>query len=135
MKLDSLRDMIADYEKHTGEVVDMADFFIDDNGIMKDEYNTYFKYFHKKGFLFFDIREHDGVKYLELLQTYGYFKYMADFVKEVMRMNGIEYVLTATTRNPKAHCRKWKMERMENLDYDYRGKKYYVIRTHYDNVH
>jgi hypothetical protein len=136
MKLNNLKEMIDDYERYTQEVVNLDGFYFDkEDGSFHDDYFTYFKFFDKQGFLFWCVKELNGEKYICLLQTYGFFKYMADYVKEVMRLNHIKKVITFTTRNPRAHCRKWKMQRLASEDYEYRGKKYYALVTDYEHVH
>ena len=136
MKLNNLKEMIEDYERYTQEVVNLDGFYFDkEDGSFHDDYYTYFKFFDKQGFLFWCVKEIEGQKYICLLQTYGFFKAMAPYVKEVMRLNGIKYVLTFTTRNPRAHMRKWHMQRLATEDYEYRGKKYYALIATYDDVH
>ncbi|MDY3973450.1 MAG: hypothetical protein SOY76_02310 [Veillonella caviae] len=136
MKLNTLKDMIDDYKRYTQEIVSLDGFYFDDeDGSFHDNNYNYFKFFDKKGFLFWCVKEIEGEKYICLLQTYGIFKHMADYVKEVMRLNDIKYVLTFTTRNPKAHMRKWHMKRLPVADYSYRGETYYALVATYDDVH
>ena len=49
MNLGSLKEMIEDYEKRTGETVDLSGFKWD--GDFHDEYNEHFKFFPNVGFV------------------------------------------------------------------------------------
>lgn len=127
MKLDCLESMVKDYELRTGERISFDGFYFDENGAYKDRYNEYFKFFPNKGFLFWKLIEFDGKRYFEILQTYGDMNVIGDYIVEVMELNGLTDIVTATTRNPKMHIRKWKMKRMPMHDYDYLGHHYYVL--------
>ena len=103
MKLDSLKDMIEDYERRTGETVDLSGFYWD--GDYHDDYNEHFKFFPGIGFVFWNITEKDGVRYLVILQTYGIFRKMCNYLRLVMKANNLTEIITDTTRNPKVHAR------------------------------
>lgn len=125
MKLGSLKDMIKDYERRTGETVDLSGFYWD--GDYHDDYNEHFKFFPEVGFVFWNITEKDGVRYLVILQTYGIFKKMCDYLRAVMKANNLTEIITYTTRNPKVHARRWGMKWLKKYDYIYEGRKYHVM--------
>lgn len=135
MKLDNINDMVADYERMTGETVDLQRFKWQDKIGYVDEQNMHLKIVPHEGFFIWGIGERDGSKYLYLDQFYGFVKSVVPYLKEVMQMNGLSHIVTATQRNPKAHIRKWKMERMPEYDYDYEGRHYYVLQGDIDNFH
>lgn len=125
MNLGSLKDMIEDYERRTGETVDLSGFYWD--GDYHDAYNEHFKFFPEVGFIFWNITEKDGVRYLVILQTYGIFREMCDYLRAVMRANNLTEIITYTTRNPKVHARRWGMKWLKKYDYIYEGRKYHVM--------
>ncbi len=128
-----LQEMFKKYTEKTGETVNLDGFFFDGETIRDDNYE-YFKYFKDNGFLFWSITKRHGVKALVLRQTYGNVKGMVDYIRSVCELNGINKIVTMTTRNPKAHIRKWKMEHLEQYDYDYEGRHYYVLVGDLENL-
>ncbi len=133
MKSHDLFEMVDDYQKITGETIDFNGFFFD--GDLHDGQNKHFRFFPQIGFLFWGIQENAGVRYFSMLETYGKVSGMVDYIKSVMLLNGLTQILTMTTRNPKAHIRKWKMEHHQELDYDYDGRHYYVLTGNIVNLH
>lgn len=134
MKLGNIKEMVADYERKTGETVDLKRFEWQDKIGFIDKENMHLKIVPNGGFFIWAINEKDGEKYLYLDQNYGLFKSVVPYLKEVMLMNGLKTIVTATQRNPKAHIRKWKMKRLEQYDYDYEGRHYYVLQTGIENL-
>ena len=126
MQLNSLQEMIKDYEKRTGEIVDLSKFKWIDNDLQSDE-NVHFKFFPHIGFLFWGIDEIDGVRYFLILHTYGNFKAMCDYMREVMELNGLTQIMTFTTRNPRVHQRRWGCKWLKDKDYVFEGKNYHVM--------
>lgn len=132
MKLSNLQEMIQDYERITGETIDLTGYtwekdFTNDEG-------RHFKFFPNVGFLFWDLFDHEGVTYFRMLETYGFVSGMVDYVKEVMALNNCTDILTFTTRNPKMHIRKWKMIHHPEFDYEHEGKTYHVLTGTVDNL-
>ena len=135
MKLDNINDMVVDYERRTGETVDLSRFkWMDKIGFI-DEQNMHLKIVPNGGFFIWAVNEDNGTKYLWLDQLYGVFKLVVPYLKAVMRMNGIDMVITATCRNPKPYIRKWQMSRLPERDYNYENRQYYVLKTCYDYLH
>ncbi len=132
MKLSSLQEMVKDYEKITGESVDLTVFFFDDD--FHDKRNRHLKYFPAIGFLIWGILPYEGERYFAILETYGKVTGMVDYIKDVMRMNGLSKIVTFTTRNPRAHIRKWKMQRHPDLDYDAGNHHYFVLTGTIENL-
>lgn len=133
MKLSSLQEMIKDYERITGESISFEGFFFDDD--LHDRHGTHFKFFPNVGFLFWQLIKHEGIVYFQILETYGKFHKMVDYIREVMVLNGVKDIVTMTTRNPKAHIRRWKMIHHPEQDYDYEGRHYYVLTGTIENLH
>lgn len=135
MKLNNINDMVADYERMTGETVDLSRFkWVDKIGFV-DEQNMHLKIVANGGFFIWSVAEYGDKKYLYLGQFYGFVKSVVPYLKEVIRMNSLEYIVTATQRNPKPFIRKWKMERMPEHDYDFQGKHYYLLKTKAENLY
>ena len=135
MKLDNIHSMVEDYERLTGETVDLERFkWVDKVGYV-DEKNMHLKIVANGGFFIWGMGERGKDKYLYLDQFYGFVQSVVPYLKEVMSMNGLTHIVTATQRNPKAHIRKWKMERMPELDYDFEGRHYFMLRGDIDNFH
>lgn len=132
MKLDSLKDMVRDYERITGESVNLDGLFFD--GDFHDKYGTHLMFFPNTGFLFWQLIKHEGVIYFQILETYGKFHKMTDYIREVMMLNGVKDIVTMTTRNPKGHIRRWKMIHHPEHDYDYEGRHYYVLTGTIENL-
>lgn len=129
MKLDSLESMVKDYERRTGEKVSFDGFYFDEHGNYKDGYNYYFKFFPNVGFLFWSITEHDGTSYFTIWQTYGDMKVIGKYMVEVMKLNGLDKIVTATHRSTKGFIKKWNMKRVPEMDYTYNGFNYKVLKT------
>jgi len=127
----NLQEMVQKYEKITGETVSFDNFFFDGDYHNKD--NLHFKLF-PEGFLFWAIIERNGKRYFFMGQTYGKMAGMVDYIKKVMAMNGLVDIVTATTRNPKAHVRKWKMEYLPQYNYVFKGRIYHVLIGTVDNL-
>ena len=98
MQLDSLEHMIKDYERRTGERISLEGFYFDENNNYKDKYNYYFKWFPNAGFLFWSINEHEGERYFTIWQTYGDMKVIGKYIVEVMKLNDLDVIVTATHR-------------------------------------
>lgn len=135
MKLDSLASAIADYERITGETVDLAAFSETVNDMRFDPItNKYLKVLPSNEWLIWAIGEREGLSYLWLDQSYGFMKNFVPFLINIMDVANLEWIVTATTRNPKAHIRKWKMERLPEYDYEFEGRKYFVLKGHKTNL-
>ena len=133
MKFSSLQEMIEDYERITGERTDISSYYWKDD--CRNDEGRHLKYFPNIGFLFWDLIEHEGVLYFRMLETYGKVSGMVEYIKSVMDLNGCKDILTYTTRNPKAHIRKWKMIHHQELDYEHEGRIYHVLTGTIDNLH
>lgn len=130
MKLNSLKDMVADYERRTGEKVNFDGFRFDDvNGGFHDAYGEYFKFFDGVGFVFWHIAKLKGKRYFVIGQTYGNFRKMAPYMAKVMKENGLTDIITATTRPPGVHERRWGMRHLSAFDYTYEGRRYRVLES------
>lgn len=106
MQLDSLEHMIKDYERRTGERVSLSGFYFDENNNYKDKYNYYFKWFPNAGFLFWTINEHEGERYFTIWQTYGDMKVIGKYIVEVMKLNDLDVIVTATHRSVRGFIKK-----------------------------
>ena len=134
MKLDNINEMVADYERKTGEKVDLSKFeWVDKVGYV-DKQNMHLKIVPNGGFFIWGIGELDGEKYLYLDQHYGEFKSVVSYLNDVIRINSLTSIVTATHRNIKPFMRKWKMHRLEQYDYDFEGRHYYVLQTDVENL-
>lgn len=127
MKLESLKDMVEDYERRTKEKVDFTGFHFYADGSFHDSFNEYFHFFPHVGFLFWQIAEREGKKYFMINQTYGNFHKMCPYIREVMQLNGVTDIITRTTRDPRVHQRRWGMKWLKDLDYDYEGRHYHTM--------
>ena len=135
MRLDSLASAIADYERITGETVDIAAFSETVNDMRFDPIeNKYLKVLPSNEWLIWAIGEREGLSYLWLDQSYGFMKNFVPFLLNIMDIAGLEWIVTATTRNPKMHIRKWSMQLLPEYDYEFEGRKYYVLKGHRDNL-
>lgn len=86
-------------------------------------------------FMLWKLAIRDGVPYFWIDQTYARsFSVFVPFIKEVCQVAGIETIVTATTRNPRAHVKKWKMVHMPKLDYEYEGRHYHILKGHISNL-
>ena len=135
MKLSSLESAIADYERITGEHVPLEDYTEQQAGCFYDPQNhKYFKVLPSNEWLIWAIGEREGLSYLWLDQSYGFMKHFVPFLLNIMDVAGLEWIVTATTRNPKAHIRKWAMFRLPEYDYEYDGRHYFVLKGHKTNL-
>jgi hypothetical protein len=79
-------------------------------------------------FMLWKLFVHDDVPYFWIDQTFGQMIHFGDFIRGVCKSADITQIVTATTRNPKFHIRKWKMERLPEHDYCFEGRFYYVLK-------
>lgn len=116
----SLEDSIAKYQQITGETVEVKPGYavkiIDDN------------------FMVWRLGVRDGTPYFWVDQMYGQMKHFEEFIREVCKAAGIDTIATATTRDPKAHIRKWKMTRVPECDYTHEGRFYFVLKGNISNL-
>lgn len=121
MKPQTLQSVISDYERLTGEQFEMRP-------------DLYMKVIDNNFMLWkLDIRE--GVPFFWIDQTYAKsFSVFVPFIQEVCNRAKVEYIATATTRNPRGHIRKWKGQRLPQYDYEYEGRQYKVLISHVDNL-
>lgn len=135
MRLDSLASAVADYERITGETVDLAAFSETVNDMRFDPTtNKYLKVLPSNEWLIWAIGEREGLSYLWLDQSYGFMKNFVPFLLGIMDIAKLEWIVTATTRNPRAHLRKWAMVRLPEYDYEFEGRKYFVLKGHRVNL-
>jgi hypothetical protein len=135
MKLASLSAAISDYRNITGEKVENYRYTDYINGNFYDiERNKYLRILPSNEWLIWAVGERYGFRYLWLDQSYGFINHFVPYLLEVMRFNNLEWICTATTRNPKAHIRKWKMERLPEHDYMFEGRFYFVLKGHRSNL-
>ena len=97
-------------------------------------YNKYLKVLPSNEWLIWAIGEREGLSYLWLDQSYGFMKIFVPFLLNIMDIAGLEWIVTATTRNPKAHIRKWAMVRLPEYDYEFEGRNYFVLKGHKTNL-
>ena len=114
MKLNSYEEAIADYERITGE-----------NFKWKSDLVVYKLDSHE--FMLWKIDSKYGKEYFWIDQTYGHMKNFIPFIIEMCRLNNIEWVVTATCRNPKAFIRKYGFVHLKGYDYEYQNRKYSVL--------
>lgn len=128
MKLKTFKEAITDYECITGEMVDNYNYTEYINGcFFNPTTNKYMKVLPSNEWCVYAIGEREGLSYLHLDQCYGFMKNLAPHLLEVMRIADLEIVTTTTQRKPEVHCRKWKMKRLPEYDYDYEGRHYYFL--------
>lgn len=135
MKLDSLKDMVSDYERRTGEKVDFSGFYFDKDGGFHNQYNEYFHFQPHTGFVFWSILDHDGKRYFSIGQTYGNFHEMCPYMRSVMKANNLTDIITCTTRNPKVHQRRWHCKWLKDEDYTFEGRRYHVFVNDISNLY
>ena len=87
------------------------------------------KFFPKSGFLFWTVNEFNGNKCFTIWQTYGDMKVIGKYIVDVMKLNDLDIIVTATHRSVKGFIKKWKMERVPTMDYVYNGFNYKVLKT------
>jgi hypothetical protein len=116
----SLEESIRKYEDKTKETVevkpDMAVKVVGDN------------------FMIWKLALRDGVPFFWIDQMYGQMVNFAEFIREVCEAADITTIITATTRNPRAHCRKWKMTEIEDYNYMHEDRYYHVLKGNIDNL-
>lgn len=128
MKLNNLAKAITDYEHLTGETVDLSEYTIPQAGcLFNPQTNKYLKVLASNEWCIFAIGEREGLSYLHLDQTYGRMSNLAPFLLEIMRIANLKIVTTTTQRKPEIHCRKYKMKRLPEFDYDFEGRHYYFL--------
>lgn len=130
----TLEDWIKLYERKTGETFDLSQFHWDDQQGWISQKNMHLKIVPGWGFFCWAISKKNGLRYLYLDQCCGFVKYFVPYIREVMRLNKLEWIVTATQRDPKAHMRKWKMKRLSEYDYDFEGRHYFVLIGHISNL-
>jgi hypothetical protein len=128
MKLATLQEAIADYEKITGETVDL-DYYTDRQAgfLFNPTTNKYLKVLPSNEWCIFAIAEREGLSYLHLDQCYGRMRNLAPFLLEIMRIANLKIITTTTQRKPEVHCRKWKMNRISEFDYDFENRHYFFL--------
>ena len=119
MKLDSLQESIKKYEQITGEIfLHSPDLALKVIG---------------ECFMLWRLGIRDEIPYFWIDQTYAKsFSIFVPFIKEVCKKAEIDWIVTATTRNTKAHIRKWKM--IPVSDYDFEGRHYYILKGDISNL-
>ena len=123
MKLNTFAEAVFDYERLTGETFEWKAGFENLNVLPSNE------------FMAWRIGEKDGIRYFEIRQTYARsFSHFVPFVKETMEKENLEWIVTMTQRNPKAHEKKWRMIRLPEYDYEHEGRKYFVLKGHISNL-
>lgn len=84
-------------------------------------------------FMLWRLGIHDGVPYFWIDQCYAKsFSVFVPFIQEVCKVAGIEWIVTATTRNPRAHVKKWKMDLVS--EYDFENRHYFVLKGNISNL-
>lgn len=122
MKQSNIFDSIKKYEQLTGEK------FLQPNDcaikIIENE------------FMIWKLGIREGVSFFYIDQTYAKsFSVFVPFIREVCKAADIEWIVTSTKRNPRAHVKKWNMQRVKEEEWDdYNGKHYYVLKSHIDNL-
>ena len=124
--MNNLQRYIDLYEKKTGESVDFSGFSLV-NDLLVNEDNEYLKVYPSGEWFTWAVREENGTRYLWLGQTCGNVATFVPYINQVMDLNNLQKIVTATARNPAAHMRKWKMSRLEDKDYEFEGRHYYVL--------
>ena len=90
--------MIKDYERRTGEHVSLEGFISMKIITTKTNTITISNGSPNAGFLFWTINEHEGQRYFTIWQTYGDMKVTGKYIVEVMKMNNLDVIVTATHR-------------------------------------
>ena len=121
MQPSTIQEAIADYTKRTGETVEC-----DEHSAVKIIDNN---------FMIWRLGIREGVPYFFIDQTYAKsFPVFVPFIREVCKAADITTIVTATTRNPRAHQKKWSMVRVPEHDYTHEGRYYYVLKSHISNL-
>ena len=121
MKQSSIQESIKKYEQLTGETFlqspDLALKILGDC------------------FMLWKLAIRDGVPYFWIDQCFAKsFSIFVPFIREVCQVAEITTIVTATTRKPNAHIKKWKMIYLPELDYEYEGRKYHVLKGDIQNL-
>lgn len=121
MKQSSIQESIKKYEQLTGETFlqspDLALKVLGDC------------------FMLWKLAIRDSVPYFWIDQCYAKsFRVFVPFIREVCQVAKIETIVTATTRKPTAHIKKWKMIHLPELDYEYEGRHYHVLKGDIENI-
>ena len=122
MKLSSFPEAVAHYEELTGEQFEWRIGYEDLKVLPSNEFMTW------------RIGEKYGIRYFQINQTYGFMKNFVPWIKEIMDQNDLEWIITTTQRDPKAHVRKWKMAHLKDRDYWHDGRFYHVLIGHIANL-
>lgn len=86
-------------------------------------------------FMLWRLAIRDGVPYFWVDQTYAKtFSVFVPFIQEVCKSADIKWIVTATTRKPTAHVKKWKMIHLPEFDYEYEGRHYHVLKGDIENL-
>ena len=86
-------------------------------------------------FMLWKLAIRDGVPFFWIDQCFAKsFSVFVPFIKEVCQMADITTIVTATTRNPRSHIRKWSMIHLPELDYEYEGRHYHVLKGDIQNL-
>jgi hypothetical protein len=117
----TLKDSIAKYQDKTGETFevppDCAIKIIDNE------------------FMIWKLGIREGVPFFWIDQSYAKsFSTFVPFIREVCKAAEIEWIVTATQRNPKIYEKKWKMERIPEFDYEHDGRSYFILKGHIINL-
>ena len=135
MQLQTLQSAITHYCHITNETVDLSDYTIPQaDCLFNPKTNKYLKVLPSNEFIIWAIGEREGLSFFQLDQCYGFMKNFVPFIKDIMRITNTEWIVTATQRNPKSHVKKWKMEHLSHLDYEYEGRFYHVLKGHVSNL-
>ena len=115
MNLYSFEEAVNDYEKLTNEGFEFV--------LQKEN----LKLLDTNDFMTWKIIEFGGLRCFEIRQTYGFIKRFIPWIKQIMKEENLQLIITMTQRNPAAHIRKWKMSWLKDRDYDFEGRHYHVL--------
>lgn len=79
-------------------------------------------------FMIWKLGIRDGTPYFWIDQTFGNMSNFAPFIREVCAAAGIEWLVSATQRDPKLYARKWKCVEVPEYAYEYEGRKYRIVK-------
>ena len=86
-------------------------------------------------FMIWKLGIREGVPFFWIDQCFAKsFSIFVPFIREVCQVAEITTIVTATTRKPNAHVKKWKMVHLPELDYEYEGRKYHVLKGDIQNL-
>ena len=121
MNLNSLSETITKYEQITGET-----FYQSPDLSLKVLGDS---------FMLWKLSIKDGIPYFYIDQTFAKsFSVFVPFIREVCQVAEITTIVTATTRKPNAHIKKWKMIHLPELDYEYEGRHYHILKGDIENL-